>query len=138
MLQGIQYLYVLIIGIVSGFVGGSLGTSGSNVIIPGLLLSKVATDYKTAAGTTLLAILPPLSIGAVYTYWKAGKVQVDSAIIIVISYFIFATMAAKYAVKYISNKYLILIYAIYLLIICIYFFYKFFTYSASSIEHTFH
>jgi uncharacterized membrane protein YfcA len=131
MLDGIQYVYVLIIGIISGIVGGSLGTSGSNVIIPGLLLSGVTENYKTAAGTTLLAILPPLSIGAVYTYWKSGNVQVDSAIIIVISYFIFATMAANYAVKYLSNKTLILFYAIYLLIICIYFFYKYFTYSST-------
>ena len=132
MLAGIQYIYVLIIGIVSGIVGGSLGTSGSNVIIPGLLLSGVATSYKTAAGTTLLAILPPLSLGAVYAYWKSGNVQMDSAIIIVIIYFIFATIAAKYSVKYVSNKSLILFYAIYLLLICAYFFYKFFTYSSTT------
>ena len=129
MLHGIQYIYVLIIGILSGIIGGSVGTSGSNVIIPGLLLSGVTSNYKTAAGTTLLAILPPLSIGAVYTYWKSGNVQVDTAIIIVISYFIFATIAARYAVKYISNQMLLLIYAIYLLIISVYFFYKYFNYT---------
>ena len=128
MLHGIQYIYVLIIGILSGIIGGSLGTSGSNVIIPGLLLSGVTSNYKTAAGTTLLAILPPLSIGAVYTYWKSGNVQVDTAVILVISYFIFATIAANYAVKYISNKTLLLLYAIYLLVICVYFFYKFVKY----------
>ena len=129
MLHGIQYVYVLIIGMLSGIIGGSIGTSGSNVIIPGLLLSGVTSNYKTAAGTTLLAILPPLSIGAVYTYWKSGNVQVDTAIILVISYFIFATIAANYTVKYISNKTLLLIYASYLLIICLYFFYKYFNYT---------
>ena len=132
MLAGVQYVYVLIIGIVSGIVGGSLGTSGSNVIIPGLLLSGVASSYKMAAGTTLLAILPPLSLGAVYQYWKSGNVQIDSAVIIVISYAIAATVAANHVVKYVPDKYLILFYAIYLLMICVYFFYKFFTYSSAT------
>jgi len=132
MLAGIQYVYVLIIGIVSGIVGGSLGTSGSNVIIPGLLLSGVATSYKMAAGTTLLAILPPLSLGAVYHYWKSGNIQIDSAVIIVISYAIAATIAANYVVKYVSEKYLLLGFSFYLLITCVFFFYKFFTYSPTA------
>ena len=135
MLEGIQYLYVLIIGIISGIVGGSLGTSGSNIMIPGLLLSGIAPNYKTAAGTTLLAILPPLSIGAVYTYWKSNNVQVDSAIIIVISYFIFATIAANYVVKFVSEKSLMLFYAIYLLVTSSYFFYKYFTTTSSATKY---
>jgi len=129
MLAGIQYIYVLIIGIVSGIIGGSLGTSGSEIIIPGLLISGVASSYKMAAGTTLLAILPPLTAGAVYTYWKSGNVQVDTAVIIVISYFIFSTIAAIYVVKYVPDKYLIFCYAVYLLMTCAYLFYQFFTYS---------
>ena len=128
MLTFIQYIYAIIIGILSGVVGGSIGTSGSNVIIPGLLLSGITADYKTAAGTTLLAILPPLSLGAVYTYWKSGNIQVDTAVVLVITYFFAATFAAIYAVKYISDKTLLLFYAIYLLSISIYFFYKYFNY----------
>jgi len=129
MLVGIQYVYVLIIGIVSGLVGGSLGTSGSTLMIPGLLMSGVASNYKMAAGTTLVAILPPISLGAVYYYWKSGNVQVDAAIGIVIFYAIAATIAANYVVKYVSDKYLLLGYSFYLLFTCVYFFYKFFTYT---------
>ena len=129
MLAGIQYVYVLIIGILSGIVGGSLGTSGSTIIIPGLLMSGVASSYKMAAGTTLVAILPPISLGAVYHYWSSGNVQIGSAVIIIISYAIFATIAANYVVKNVKeDKYLLLFYAIYLLLTCVYFFYKYFTY----------
>jgi uncharacterized membrane protein YfcA len=128
MLTFIQYIYATIIGILSGTIGGSIGTSGSNVIIPGLLISGITNDYKVAAGTTLLTILPPLSIGAVYTYYKAGDLQVDTAVVLMITYAIAATIAALYVVKYVSNKTLILSYAIYLLCISIYFFYKYFNY----------
>ena len=110
MLTFIQYIYATIIGILSGTVGGSIGTSGSNVIIPGLLMSGITNDYKVAAGTTLLTILPPLSIGAVYTYYKAGDLQIDTAVVLMITYKIAATIAAIYVVKYVSNKTLILSY----------------------------
>jgi uncharacterized membrane protein YfcA len=128
MLTFIQYIYAIIIGLVSGTVGGSIGTSGSNIIIPGLLASGIASTYKMAAGTTLLTILAPLSIGAVYTYYKAGDIQFDSAIVIMITYTIAATFSAIYVVKYVSDKALLLAYAIYVLLLSVYFFYKYFNY----------
>ena len=81
-----------------------------------------------AAGTTLLTILAPLSIGAVYTYYKAGDIQFDSAIVIMITYTIAATFSAIYVVKYVSDKALLLAYAIYVLLLSVYFFYKYFNY----------
>ena len=128
MLTFIQYIYATIIGFLSGTVGGSLGTSGSNVIIPGLLVSGIAKDYKTASGTNLLVIMSPLTIGAVYTYYKAGYLQIEAAIILMITYAIAATFAAVYVVKYISNQTLILFYACYMFITSMYFFYKYFYY----------
>lgn len=128
MLTFIQYVYATIIGILSGTIGGSVGTSGSEVIIPGLLASGIASTYKMAAGTTLLTILPPLSIGAVYVYYKAGDIQFDSAIVMMITYTIAATFSAMYVVKYVSNTTLLLAYAIYVLLISVYFFYKYFNY----------
>lgn len=124
--------YSSIIGTLSGLIGGSLGTSGSSMMIPGLLLSGVAPDYKTAAGTTLLAILPPLSLGAVYSYWKSGKVQVVTAIILVITYFIAATFAAKFTLKYFTDKQLLLGYAIYLLLVSAYTLYRWATFDKKS------
>ena len=69
-----NYIITAILGIISGIIGGSVGTSGSNVIIPGLIMFKISPNYQTAVGTTLLTILPPLSIGAVYSYWKKKKI----------------------------------------------------------------
>jgi uncharacterized membrane protein YfcA len=128
-------LITLGIGSLAGFIGGSLGTSGSSIMIPGLLATGVASNYKTAAGTTLLAILAPLSIGAVYVYWKAGHVQVMTALLLVISYFIASTISAKLTLKYFSDKQLLLGYAIYLAVVSIYTFYRWVTFDKkTSIE----
>jgi uncharacterized membrane protein YfcA len=128
MLTFIQYIYLTIIGLLSGTVGGSLGTSGSNIIIPGLLVSGIAKDYKTASGTNMLVIMSPLTIGAVYTYYKAGFLQIETAIILMITYAIAATFAAIYIVKYVSNQTLILCYACYMFIVSMFFFHKYFNY----------
>ena len=122
-----NYIITAILGIVSGIIGGSVGTSGSNVIIPGLIMFKISPNYQTAVGTTLLTILPPLSIGAVYSYWKKKKIQLDISIILMISYAIAAFLGAYIALNYVSGKTLSLLYAIYLLLISIYFFYRYFT-----------
>ena len=125
MLSFIQYIYIIIIGILYGGVSGSIGTSGSSIIVPGLLITGIASDYKTAAGTTLLTILAPVTLGSAYVYWKAGYVQVTTAIILMIAAAVAATFASSYVVKHVSDKTLLLIYAIYLLLISTYFFYKY-------------
>jgi uncharacterized membrane protein YfcA len=122
-----NYIITAILGIISGIIGGSVGTSGSNVIIPGLIMFKISPNYQTAVGTTLLTILPPLSIGAVYSYWKKKKIQLDISIILMVTYAIAAFLGAYIALHYVSGKTLSLCYAIYLLMISVYFFYRYFT-----------
>jgi len=120
-----KYIITFFLGILSGIVGGSVGTSGSNVIIPGLIMFNLTPDYQTAVGTTLLTILPPLSIGAVYSYWEKKKIQLDTSVILMISYTIAAFVGAYLALHFISSKTLTLLYAIYLLLISVYFFYRY-------------
>ena len=78
------------LGLVAGLFGGSLGQSGAALMLPGLLLLGIVADYKTAAGTVLLTILPPLSLGAVFVYYKRNQVAVTTALILMVSYFIAA------------------------------------------------
>jgi uncharacterized membrane protein YfcA len=66
---------VIAIGIIAGFVGGFFGISGAFIVITVLTYLKMVPDQSTAAGTTLLIILPPVTIFAVYHYWK--KKQID-------------------------------------------------------------
>ena len=68
-----EYILVVIIGIIAGFIAGSLGTTTATTITMGLMLFNLVPNFATAAGTTLLAILPPLSMFAVYEYYKKNK-----------------------------------------------------------------
>ena len=84
----------VILGIVAGILGGAMGTSGALTIIPGLLLLELVPNLATAAGTTLLTILPPLSIGAIFAYYKNKEVQFETAFILMISYALSAGVGA--------------------------------------------
>jgi len=59
------------------------------------MVTGISPNQRKAAGTTLLAILFPLSIGAVYEYWKSGDIDIPVAIIITLTYMIFAFFGAK-------------------------------------------
>lgn len=85
----------ILLGLVAGLFGGSLGMSGAELMLPGLLVLGIIADHKTAVGTVLLTILPPLSLGAVYVYYKRKQVVVKTALILMLTYFIAAFIGAK-------------------------------------------
>ena len=120
-----RYLILSIIGACAGTIGAITGTSGSSVILPGLLMSGIVPDYKTALGTTLLSMLPPISIAAFYSYWKAGKYQLDSAVIIIIFYLLVSFFVGMWVVKKISDKSLYLFSVVYSFLVAFYFLYKY-------------
>lgn len=116
-----KYSIILLIGIIAGMIESSIGISF--IIIPLLLLSNVIIDYKIALGTTLCAFLFPLSIGAVYVHYKKNHIEIYSAIILGISYFIGATIASKYICN-ISNEKIALFAGISLILFGVYYIYK--------------
>lgn len=114
------------LGSLAGLLGGALGQSGAEVMLPGLLVLNIVPDFKTAAGTVLLAIIPPISLLAVLEYYKRGQVQVITSVILFITYFFVAFLGA-YLTKKISNKTLEYLTAFYFLIISIFFFWNAYT-----------
>lgn len=120
-----KYLILSIIGSCAGTVGAITGTSGSSVILPGLLMTGIVPDYKTAVGTTLLSLLPPISLTAFYSYWKAGKYQLDSAVIVTLFYVLVSFFVSMWVVKRASEKSLYLFSIGYSLLLASYFLYKY-------------
>jgi len=60
---------------IAGFMNGALGL-GAGVALSALLVPfGLVKDYKTAIGTTILAILPPLALPALRFYWKKNKLM---------------------------------------------------------------
>jgi uncharacterized membrane protein YfcA len=119
-------LLTIFLGALAGLSGGALGQSGAEVMLPGLLLLNIVPDFKTAAGTVLLAIIPPISLLAVLEYYKRGQVRVWTSVILFITYFFVAFIGA-YLTKNISNKALEYITGFYFLIISIFFFWNAYT-----------
>ena len=88
----LKILLTILVGSCAGFIGGSTGLGGTFILLPGLLMLNIISDYKLAVGTILLAMLPPISILATYNYYKRDKIDYTIAFFICISYII----AAKY------------------------------------------
>jgi len=119
-------LLTILIGTTAGLSGGALGQSGAEIMLPGLLILGIAPNFKTAAGTVLLAIVPPISILAVLQYYKRGQVQIWTSVILFVCYFFMAFIGA-YITKDIENKRLEFITGIYFLVISAFFFWNSYT-----------
>lgn len=117
----IKYLTAIAIGCVVGFIGGFQGIAGGFYISMLLLFSGIAENQKKAAGTTLLAILFPISAGAVYEYWKSDNIDIPVALIITFFYIIFAWIGAKVN-PYFSESFVVLSLAVLLMLTSVYFF----------------
>ena len=111
---GLQYI---LLGILSGFLSGLIGIGGGTIIVP-VLIIIFGLSQKTAQGTTLALLVPPIGILAAWTYYKQGYVDFPIAGLICIGFIIGGLMGAKLAVN-ISNQTLERIFGIALLIISI-------------------
>ena len=95
----VKYILSALIGSAVGFIGGLQGIAGGFYIAMLLLFSGIATTQRQAAGTTLLAIVFPISIGAVFEYHQSGDVLIIPAFIIAAFYMVFALLGAKFGVN---------------------------------------
>lgn len=121
----IKYIIAITIGSVVGFIGGFQGIAGGFYISMLLLLSGIVGSQRKAAGTTLLAILFPISIGAVYEYWKSDDIDIPIALIIALFYVIFAWLGAKINILT-DEKYIVLSLGTLLFLTSFYFFYDYY------------
>jgi len=119
-------LLTILLGAIAGLSGGALGQSGAEVMLPGLLVLNIVSDFKTAAGTVLLAIIPPISLLAVLEYYKRDQVKVFTSVILFVTYFFVAFIGA-YLTRNMSNKILEYITALYFLVISAFFFWNAYT-----------
>lgn len=121
-----RIILTIILGIISGILGGALGFGGSFLMLPGLLLLGIIPNYKTAVGTILLSLLPPISILAVMDFYKKKRVDTNIAIILIITYF-FGAYFGSLINNYFSVKLLQYFTSLSFFIISILFFYMAYT-----------
>lgn len=118
-----RIILTIILGSLSGILGGAFGLGGSFIMLPGLIMLGITPDFQTAAGTMLFSLLPPVSLLAVIEYYKRKKVDINVGIILCITYFIFAYYGSIINKMY-SDKTLKFYSGIIFLIISIYFFWE--------------
>jgi uncharacterized protein len=133
----INTLLTIALGSFSGLFGGALGQSGAETMLPGLLILGLVPNFKVAAGTVLLAIIPPISILAVMEYYRRGQVQVYTAFLLFITYFIAAYFGA-YLTKNINNTNLEIVSGIYFIIIGLFFIWNSITGTFGESKHITH
>lgn len=113
-------LLTIFLGIFAGIFGGALGQSGAETLMPGLLILGIVPNFKVAAGTVLLTILPPLSLLAIYQYYKRGQLAIQTSIILMVSYF-FAAYFGAYVTKNVDNATLEMVSGFYFITIGVFF-----------------
>jgi len=88
-----QLLYI-ILGLVAGILGGMFGIGGATILIPGLVYLAKLTQHQ-AQGTSLAALLPPVGLLAVLSYYHAGHVKLSIAGFICIGFFVGGLIGAN-------------------------------------------
>lgn len=108
-------MFYLLIGIVSGVLGGFLGIGGGVVIIPMLVYIFKMTQHQ-AQGTSLAAMIPPIGLLAAIQYYRAGHVDIKVACLIALGFFLGGLLGATIA-QPVSDPLLKKIFGIFLILI---------------------
>jgi uncharacterized membrane protein YfcA len=88
---------LIILGILAGALSGIIGIGGGVLIVPALIYI-FSFSQKVAQGTTLALLLAPIGIFAVWTYYKAGFVDLRVALLLGIGFLIGSYFGARFAV----------------------------------------
>src|SRR5579863_10606782 len=71
---------VLALGLLAGVLVGLLGIGCGIVLVPAMV-HVLHMDQHLAQGTSLFILLPPIGLGALRQYWKAGNVDLRAGIL---------------------------------------------------------
>ena len=89
-----RILLTILIGLITGIIGGATGLGGAFLIVPAFYFFGVIPDYTTNIGTTLFALLFPISILAVLEYAKNEDVDYKIGLILTVAYILFSYLGS--------------------------------------------
>ena len=91
-------IYLLLIGLAAGFMGGLVGIGGGVIIVPALVMLVGMTQHQ-AQGTSLTMILFPVGILVVLNYYKQGYVDFKYAGLLAVGFFVGSFLGSKYSLS---------------------------------------
>lgn len=112
----------LLIGLASGTIIGLMGGGGALIIVPSLVYI-LKFNQHLAQGTSLVALLLPVQLLGVITYYRAGNANIKTGLIIGLGLFIGAFLGAQIAGN-LPDELMKKIFAIFLIAVGIYMFFK--------------
>jgi uncharacterized membrane protein YfcA len=116
--MGIQEIaLIIIIGLLAGFVGGSLGVGGGIIIVPALVFLMGFSQHQ-AQGTYLAVLLFPIGILGVINYYKGGYVNFKFAVILIAAFLLGSYLGSYLAVR-IPDDILRKIFGVFMLLVSI-------------------
>jgi hypothetical protein len=93
----LSYVGFLVIGAFTGAVAGMFGIGGGVFVIPAMVY-LFGFSQKTATGTSLAMLLPPIGILAFLQFYKAGHVDAAAAVLLIAGFLAGSWISAGYAV----------------------------------------
>ncbi|NBO48903.1 MAG: sulfite exporter TauE/SafE family protein [Chitinophagia bacterium] len=91
-------VYLILIGIAAGFLGGMVGIGGGVIIVPALVLLLGITQHN-AQGISLTMMLFPVGILGVINYYKKGYVDFRYAGLIAAGFLIGSYVGSKFSLS---------------------------------------
>lgn len=96
-------LILLGIGLFAGLLSGFVGVGGGIIIVPALVIF-LSMSQHAAQGTSLAVLVMPVGIFAVINYYKAGHIDIKSALAIAVSFVVGAYYGSKIAIGLDQNQ----------------------------------
>ena len=91
-------LFLILIGMAAGFLGGMGGIGGGVLIVPALVLILGLNQHK-AQGISLAMILFPVGILGVINYYKKGYVDFKYAGLLAVGFLIGSYVGSKFSLS---------------------------------------
>jgi uncharacterized membrane protein YfcA len=93
-----EILILAAIGILAGFISGSLGVGGGIIIVPGLVFFLGLTQHQ-AQGVSLGMMLAPIGLVAFYNYYRAGHINLKYSLLLLAVFFVGSYLGSRLAVQ---------------------------------------
>jgi uncharacterized membrane protein YfcA len=90
-------LILALIGLAAGTMGGMVGIGGGLIIVPAMVY-LMGADQKTAQGTSIAIMLPPIGLFAAINYYKAGFINIKYAAVIAVTFLLGGYLGSKMAI----------------------------------------
>jgi uncharacterized membrane protein YfcA len=96
----LRIIYTILVGIIFGIMVGITGLFPGGFIALILYYLGVFPDFKVCLGTVLFLFALPFSIGGIYEYHKAGKIDYKFGMILFVMAAIGSYLGAKWSFYY--------------------------------------